>query len=87
MLVDKIGMFVFRYGYKGVTEESQLTFGFMKGGASRPNLGRPLFVLRVLTYISRAVDPRFGLDTPFTHSFILLFSEIHCLTKTRPFYA
>ena len=39
-----------------VTEESQLTFRFMLGGVSSPNLGRPIFVLRALTYISRAVD-------------------------------
>ena len=64
MLVDKIGTLVFRYGYKCITEESQFTFRFMRGGVSGPILGHPLFVLGVLTYISRAVDPEFGFDTP-----------------------
>ena len=32
MLVDKIGTFAFHYGYKCVTEETQLTFRFMRGG-------------------------------------------------------
>ena len=74
MLVDKVGTFVLSSGYKCVTEESQLTFRFIRGGVSSPNLGRPLFVLGVLTYISRADDPGFKLDSPSTHSFILLFS-------------
>ena len=64
MLVDKIGTFVFRYGYKSVTEESQFTFKFMRREVSSPILGPLLFVLRILTYISRAVDPEFRLDTP-----------------------
>ena len=55
MLVDKIGTFVFRYGYKCAKKESQLSLRFMRGRVSSPNLSRPLFVLRVLTYISRAV--------------------------------
>ena len=73
MLVDKIGTFVFRYGYKCVTKESQFTFRFMRGGVSSSNLGRPLFVLEVLTYMSKAIDPGFRQDTPYTDSSILLF--------------
>ena len=56
-----------------VLQRSQLTFIFIREEVSSPNLGRPLFILGVLTYISRAVDPGFGHDTPSTHSLILLF--------------
>ena len=60
MLVDEIETFVLRYEYECVTEESQLTFRFIRGRVSSPNLGRS----RGLTYISKAVDPGFELDTP-----------------------
>ena len=54
-----------------------INFQIYEGRSIKPKHGSPSFCLGLLTYISRAVDPGFELDTPSDNRPVCLASNFH----------